>query len=532
MGLQTLLQRRKGGTYYFRQKVPPELRGIIGKTELVKSLRTKSPTEAKSKVKRVQIKYDNFLNDARRQLENSVAPEPDVSAMLQRAEAAWAEVLVNDAQQRASSHRSHPDYSPDCLYLDDVMDAIHAELTGERYEELAWPDEVQRWLTMVADRMGMPLSPVVRHAILRTSGAALVIMCERERGHWREDHGTPLSTPKSGPTITTIFERWKDERKPTPKSVWEYGRVVRRFTEVVGNDIPVTEIVPDHVRQFKEALLKLPARIPHKLKRKPMPEIIRRADPALDPLAPGAVKKFLGAFKTVLNYAKDNGYIDRNPADSVKYQPPRKVRAVDQRLSYSDDDVTAIWGATSNESGALYWIPRLALYTGARLNEIGQSNVDDIGYDGEAKCHYLHIHDEGESRSLKTHTSLRKVPIHPDLIEIGFLDYVDERRRAGGSLWPDLGKPDIHGNPTGYLSKRYAKVAREEAGITDRRKVFHSFRHTFKDACRAAAVPEDVHDALTGHTSTSVSRTYGSGEYPMNVLWDAIQRLQFPTTHL
>ncbi len=35
------------------------------------------------------------------------------------------------------------------------------------------------------------------------------------------------------------------------------------------------------------------------------------------------------------------------------------------------------------------------------------------------------------------------------------------------------------------------------AGITNRASVFHSFRHSFKDALRRAGVSEDVNDALT-----------------------------------
>lgn len=63
-------------------------------------------------------------------------------------------------------------------------------------------------------------------------------------------------------------------------------------------------------------------------------------------------------------------------------------------------------------------------------------------------------------------------------------------------------------------------------GITDRRKVFHSFRHTFKDACRRARIPEAVHDALTGHASGSVGRRYGSGQ-PVEVLAEAVAKLGY-----
>jgi hypothetical protein len=46
--------------------------------------------------------------------------------------------------------------------------------------------------------------------------------------------------------------------------------------------------------------------------------------------------------------------------------------------------------------------------------------------------------------------------------------------------------------------------------------VFHSFRHTFKDLCRDALIPRDLHHALTGHARNkdekkNVGDDYGKG---------------------
>ncbi len=60
--------------------------------------------------------------------------------------------------------------------------------------------------------------------------------------------------------------------------------------------------------------------------------------------------------------------------------------------------------------------------------------------------------------------------------------------------------------------------------FTDSRKVFHSFRHTFKDICRKVGIEEAVHDALTGHTGNSVSRKYGNEQYPLEPLFEAMER--------
>ena len=86
---------------------------------------------------------------------------------------------------------------------------------------------------------------------------------------------------------------------------------------------------------------------------------------------------------------------------------------------------------------------------------------------------------------------------------------------------------------TGNWSKWWARYT-DDLGITDPRKVFHSFRHSFKDACRAARIGEELHDALTGHSSASVGRTYGTG-MPLEVLAEAVAKISYKgldLTHL
>jgi len=46
-GMCSYLNRRNGGVYYTRMVVPPRLRGIIGKSDLGRSLKTKDQAEAK-----------------------------------------------------------------------------------------------------------------------------------------------------------------------------------------------------------------------------------------------------------------------------------------------------------------------------------------------------------------------------------------------------------------------------------------------------------------------------------------------------
>ena len=169
----------------------------------------------------------------------------------------------------------------------------------------------------------------------------------------------------------------------------------------------------------------------------------------------------------------------------------------------------------------------LALATGARLEELCQLRVNDI------VLHPIHgvlmrISDQGEGQRIKTTSSRRTVPLHPELFESGFMEYVEEVEEAGPQwLFPDL-EPDHDGRRSGNFSKWFGRYLRNERGcrVKDRSVVFHSFRHSFKSLCREAEISEEVHDALTGHASTSVGRSYG--QVPLPALVKAVRKIEFP----
>ena len=70
-------------------------------------------------------------------------------------------------------------------------------------------------------------------------------------------------------------------------------------------------------------------------------------------------------------------------------------------------------------------------------------------------------------------------------------------------------------------------------GISNKHHVFHSFRHGFKDALRAAEVSEDINDALTGHAGGgAVGRSYGAKDmlrrFGLQTLADAVGKVAYP----
>ena len=115
---------------------------------------------------------------------------------------------------------------------------------------------------------------------------------------------------------------------------------------------------------------------------------------------------------------------------------------------------------------------------------------------------------------LKTGSAEREVPIHPELVKLGFLRWVEERRRSGADLLFEDVPESRHGYRSDTFTKRFASFLRSVDLPADRRSklCFHSFRHTFKDALNETGASEEVKDEICGWArSKKTGRRYGTG---------------------
>ena len=217
----------------------------------------------------------------------------------------------------------------------------------------------------------------------------------------------------------------------------------------------------------------------------------------------------------VFSAAVKDGLLERNPFagfDYARFAAKEGLAKTDARAPFLLDELRRIFAsdglfAITKASGgggyhARVWMPLLALYSGARLEEIGGLLVENIRM--EPVPHFSITRGKNQS-------SIRAVPLHPRLIGLGFLDYVKAVRTAGHSLlWPFLRTDSAKAHPSETLGKWFNRYLHKSLNLP-KTKVFHSFRHTFKDLCRNALIPRDMHDALTGHAKQNVGDSYGAG---------------------
>jgi len=117
-------------------------------------------------------------------------------------------------------------------------------------------------------------------------------------------------------------------------------------------------------------------------------------------------------------------------------------------------------------------------------------------------------------KTVKTSTSRRRVPVHPELLKMGFLAYIDEQNaKVEPRVFASL-KPNKFGNLAWYALKRFNEVFLKDAIITEERQAFYSFRHSFRDALRRAKADHDVLQALGWGQGSHVSDDYGNRSDP------------------
>ncbi len=479
----------RNGTYYFRRRVPKDLLSLYPSGQVVFSLKTKDRKEADRLARAESVKLDQEFQRHRAHLlthSDGQLSDEDIEHVC----ALWiAEGLEEDEEARREGLTDR-DYRKWSESLNIADAGSRYELAKGDTEGIEW--EMEDFCECHGYRVvkGTPTYRKLAYAFLKATVELFKKQMARHKGEIIETPEVPpLGYQLRGLNLLQILDKWKLEANPKPKTIAEWELVISRFAAVNG-PLRINQITKAHMVAYKESRL-------------------------MSGNAPATVTKQLGALSSLLQYSVDNGLLSINVAAGVKVAKNRVEKKA--RLPYEIEDLNKIFSCPIYTSGqrpqggggeAAYWLPLLALYTGGRLEELGQLRKKDVRQ--LDNIWYINISDEAEGASLKTHNSRRVIPVHPELLRLGFIEYAHQNSER---IFPAL-KADCHKSLTGNFSKWWGRYVREVVGITDKRKVFHSFRHAFKDVCRNSGIHQEIHDAFTGHAGGNVGSTYGSGASP------------------
>ncbi len=282
-------------------------------------------------------------------------------------------------------------------------------------------------------------------------------------------------------------------------------------------------------KTISQQIYRVPKKWEARYKGKKLPEILLPPGDA-ECLSRKSVNKYLATFKSFILFAYANRYLTEDFSNII-IVPKIKRTQVGLRTRFDDKDLRKIFNPETYprrhhiQQFPRYWIPLIALYTGARLNEICQLYAEDIHRTGS--LWYFSFIRNRNDQSLKNEYSWREVPIHPDLIEMGFLDFVKEVKEMKKKRLFYTLKYQNTNHYGGALTKWFAQYL-DKLGLNSNKLVFHSFRYTIKQKLRDKKVSAEYQRAILGWERKGIGEERYGEVIPAKELKDAIYKIKYP----
>ncbi|MFN5745001.1 MAG: hypothetical protein ACK443_02780 [Methylococcaceae bacterium] len=261
------------------------------------------------------------------------------------------------------------------------------------------------------------------------------------------DSSIPIYEWKPDPDdlpLSVLAERFIEQKKRHVRSgtaislegkVTQFVSIVTEYNE--GTIPSVSELTMAKIRTYRDVLIQVPARrngLPKNCSYRAMLKM------NLDPISPKTVKDTTVLVGEFLTWLETEGYpITRGLKSIFSSVKKPKARDSKSRVPFTDDDLRRLFLSEPYLKGTVkrpseFWVPLLALFTGARLAELVQLHCSDVySVDG---IWVLDL-NELDGKFLKSENSKRIVPIHSALIELGFLDFVKLRKKTSPRLFPE-----------------------------------------------------------------------------------------------
>jgi len=256
------------------------------------------------------------------------------------------------------------------------------------------------------------------------------------------------------------------------------------------------------------------------------------------PLSASRINNYLMLLKSVYDLAmRKDLRLARNPAEGLRLKD--KGRADEKRNVFTTDDLELLfikskeYEKNSHRKPETFWIPLLALYTGARLEEICQLLLTDIVERDGIWCPDIKQSDAPDLKSVKN-SEQRIVPLHPFIVDgLHFIDFMNSvrPRSKNARVFPNLKRVN---NRWGHGLGRWFSEFKTRAGIDTEKgkKTFHSFRHTFINFHKQHGTDMKYVKEVVGHTGGAsgdiTSNLYGKAFEPKILFDQVISKTDYP----
>jgi integrase len=329
--------------------------------------------------------------------------------------------------------------------------------------------------------------------------------------------------------LKDTFTKFINEKKRSVKedTVMQYQISFNFFFELLGDDYDLTLFNKTKAVEIKNSVMDKAAN--------------SEKGRDKEKLAVKTINRYLTNLGAFLNWCHENNLgIERDLFTNLKLKETKASK--NRRRPYNKNEIMAVRDyQPKNKTEAkdiredAYWFPKVALYTGMRLNEISYLTADDFGI--ENGIHYISLFD----KDLKTESSERKFPIHSKLIEYGLLDLVEKRKKSKNIvLFQQIRIGKIKPNKYGWgekASRWFNRSLLKNIGIDKDSESnsgfkvdFHGLRTTFISECKRKGLNGYIVKQIVGHLDDDdiTFNVYGSEvSTKLSAMKDLIEEIDY-----
>ena len=384
-------------------------------------------------------------------------------------------------------------------------------------------------------KLGLDLFPELMNPVIEN------LVPEPKEPYEVQRESTPIS-PAGKSSLSSNIDAFFERKRIEGKSVKEIGSdrtIAEDFVEIIG-DIDFSRVTKKEVSHYIDIQTKLPTnrKKSPKYRDSNIQQLVEMNLSDEETQSPQNINKKLTKLVAFGNWGVRQGILSSNPFSGMKFSVKKQSRS---RNPFTADELRKILHPETyfqyttkfehpfmpNRSTLqmpYYWIFLLGIFSGMRTNEMCQLRLIDIKK--VSNIWFMFVEDSGETK-VKTESAVRKVPVHPQLIQLGFVDYVSKLKRSKKErlFW------ELKEERDGYASKvsrHFNQRFLPAVGVWEKyTKVLYCTRHTFINKLYSEKVDENVIRSLIGHEKGFTMKHYGGEPFSPERLLEEISKVSY-----
>ena len=384
-------------------------------------------------------------------------------------------------------------------------------------------------------KLGLDLFPELMNPVIEN------LVPEPKEPYEVQRESTPIS-PVGKSSLSSNIDAFFERKRIEGKSVKEIGSdrtIAEDFVEIIG-DIDFSRVTKKEVSHYIDIQTKLPTnrKKSPKYRDSNIQQLVEMNLSDEETQSPQNINKKLTKLVAFGNWGVRQGILSSNPFSGMKFSVKKQSRS---RNPFTADELRKILHPETyfqyttkfehpfmpNRSTLqmpYYWIFLLGIFSGMRTNEMCQLRLIDIKK--VSNIWFMFVEDSEETK-VKTESAVRKVPVHPQLIQLGFVDYVSKLKRSKKErlFW------ELKEERDGYASKvsrHFNERFLPAVGVWEKyTKVLYCTRHTFINKLYSEKVDENVIRSLIGHEKGFTMKHYGGEPFSPERLLEEISKVSY-----